>query len=223
MILDKSKYTYKQYEREEHNGKRKYVIDSSTKIPSVTTIIEATMTEEKRNALFEWRKSIGDKAADKIMHTSASLGSTMHKNIEDYLIEKKKPIGSPITVMMTLSIINSLRFEVIYGCEVPLYHSNLYAGTADCVALEDGELSIIDFKNSVTMKSEEMIEDYFIQLAAYAMAHEYMFNDPCNRGCIKISSQDGKFAEYEKRGSEFDIFKTKWANRVKEYYESGKY
>lgn len=222
-ILNKDKYQYKEYKREDGKTGRLYVIDDKVKVPSVTTILDATMPEKKRKILNDWRQRIGDKEADRVMRVSSTSGTAMHKSLEDYYLHETSPSnGSPIAIMMALSVINHCRFEEVYGCEVPLHYHDVYAGTADCVALEDGDLSIVDFKNSVSMKTEEMIEDYFLQLAAYAMAHDAMFNSNCNRGVIKMATQDGKFAEFEKKGSEFDIFKERWANRVKEYYEIAK-
>jgi len=216
-------FNYKSYNKEETNNNRLYVISDDIKVPSVTTILDKTMKEEKRKGLQEWRKNVGEEKAQKVLNTSTKLGSIMHKNIEDhYTKEDTKPTGSPIAVMMSLSIIKHCRFEKVYGCEVSLHHSNLYAGTADCVALEDGHISIVDFKNSVTMKTEEMIEDYFLQLAAYAMAHDFMFQTNIKRGVIKMATQDGKFSEFEKKGLEFERFKTKWAERLEEYYNLAK-
>jgi genome maintenance exonuclease 1 len=107
----------------------------------------------------------------------------------------------------------------IWGTEVSLYSKELYAGTTDLTGIHDGIPSIMDFKNSLQDKRKEWIEDYFMQLAAYAMSHNEMYGTDISRGVVMIATREAKYQEFIIEGSEFKDFEIKWANKVCAYYD----
>ena len=66
------------------NGGRHYDIDGD-KLPSVTTILSATQSDEKKASLAAWKARMGDKAADEVRDTAALRGTAMHTYLEHYL------------------------------------------------------------------------------------------------------------------------------------------
>ena len=77
----------------------------------------------------------------------------------------------------------------------------------------------MDFKNSRQVKTREMIEDYFMQLAAYALSHNEMFSTNINRGVVMMATREGKYLEFVIEGDEFTHYETMWANKVCSYYD----
>ena len=70
-----------------------------------------------------------------------------------------------------------------YGSEVTMYYPGLYAGQTDLVCMHNGEDAIVDFKQSNRPKKKEWIEDYYLQIAAYAMAHDYVHKSTNKQRC----------------------------------------
>ncbi len=210
-------YNYPALKRTNHNGKRHYVAEGK-KLPSVTTILDCCTD---KSFLYEWRERVGKEEADKITNRSANVGSKLHKIIEDYIVEGKKPKGNPLSVMMASAIINKglKKIDEVWGCEVALYYPGLYAGTADMVAVHNGDAAIVDFKNAKSFKKEEWIESYFCQLVAYAHAHNQIFNTNINKGVIMLATHDGQYQEFILEGDKFEQFSVKWAKFVEEYFD----
>jgi genome maintenance exonuclease 1 len=108
---------------------------------------------------------------------------------------------------------------------MPLYYPGLYAGASDVVGIYEGQESIIDFKQSNKFKKRNWIDDYFIQCAAYAMAHNYVYRTSINTGVIMISVKGGRVLRYASTGHEFRQFMYAWLKKVDLYWnlkESGK-
>ena len=87
--------------------------------------------------------------------------------------------------------------EEVWGTEVTLYYPGLYAGATDVVGIYNGRESIIDFKQTNKPKQSEWISDYFTQLAAYAMAHNYVYGTKIQSGVILMCSKDCFFQKFE--------------------------
>ena len=109
--------------------------------------------------------------------------------------------------------------QEVYGVEVPLYSPGLYAGTTDVVGVYEGRESIIDFKQSNKYKKREWIDDYFVQCAAYATAHNYVYGTQIQSGVILISVKGGDVLRYVSYGKEFQHFMFEWLRRVDLYYK----
>ena len=224
MVMRKNNsYRYPKTQREKIDGKRHYVFDKE-KLPSVTTILDATQSAEKREALANWRASKGEAEATRIVDESGARGTAMHKILEMYILEQgyldETNVGKQAH-NMAMQVINSGLSNVTeyYGTECTLYYPGLYAGQTDLVGVHKGADAIIDFKQTNKPKKREWIDDYFLQLSAYAMAHNILFNTQIAKGVIMMCSKDNYYQEFVVEGSEFQKYKHNFLRRVDEYYK----
>ena len=224
MIINKFNYT--PISRETVDGKRHYCLPDGSRVPSVTTILDKTKPEEKRMALANWRKRVGAAAAQQITTEAAGRGTRMHKWLENYA--KDGYMGMPGTNPFSIqshAMANVVVFEGLannvnefWGVEVPVYYSGLYAGTTDCIGLWKGKPAILDFKQTNKPKKREWIDDYFIQLAAYANAHNNTHGTDIETGVILMCSADNQYQEFVIESDEFAVWTQKWFDRVEQYY-----
>lgn len=225
MIINKFNYT--PISRETVDGKRHYCLPDGSRVPSVTTILDKTKPEEKRMALANWRKRVGAAAAQQITTEAAGRGTRMHKWLENYA--KDGYMGMPGTNPFSIqshAMANVVVFEGLannvnefWGVEVPVYYSGLYAGTTDCIGLWKGKPAILDFKQTNKPKKREWIDDYFIQLAAYANAHNNTHGTDIETGVILMCSADNQYQEFVIESDEFAVWTQKWFDRVEQYYK----
>jgi len=225
MSLLINKYNYKQLTRDESTGKRLYVTPDGSKVPSVTTILDKTKPAEARQALANWRKAIGEQKAQQITTEAASRGTRMHKYLEDYIKGEplKESVSNPYaeqSLKMAKIVIEQgfSKIDEVWGSEVPLYFPELYAGTTDCCGIHDGDEAILDFKQTNKPKKIEYIEDYFIQLTAYATAHNEVHGTNIRKGVILMCSKDYEYQEFILEPKDFDYWTERWCQRVSEYY-----
>jgi len=204
--------------------KRHYKLPDGSSVPSVTTILDATKSKEKREALANWRKRVGTEQAQQISTEAANVGTLMHKNLELYINSDERKVGSNQIHQQAYNMSNVIIAEgfrqvtEIYGTEIALYFSGLYAGTTDCIGLWNGKLAILDFKQTNKPKKREWVDDYFCQLTAYAQAHNEMFDTTINTGVILMCSRDLTYQEFVIEGEEFDAMAESWNNKVAQYY-----
>jgi len=225
MTLLIEKYTYSKLTRDESTGKRLYATPTGHKVPSVTTILDKTKPAETRIALANWRKAVGEKKAQEITTEAANRGTRMHKYLEDYVTQGflSPPGSNPFSQQshkMAECIIEKGFGAVseVWGNEVPLYFPELYAGTTDCVGVHNGEQSILDYKQTNKPKKIEYIDDYFIQLTAYALAHNEVHGTNIRKGVILMCSKDFEYQEFILKPEDFDYWTERWCKRVEEYY-----
>ena len=215
-------FRYPKTQRESVNGKRHYVFDTE-KLPSVTTILDATQPEEKKKSLADWAARIGEEAAEKIKSEAAVRGTAMHKILEMYILEKgyldETNVGKQAHNMAIRVIEQGLcNVPEYYGTECTLYYPGLYAGQTDLVGIHKGQDAIIDFKQTNKPKRREWIEDYCLQLAAYAMAHNFIYKTEITKGVVMMCSKDNYYQEFVIEGKEFQKYKHDFLRRVDEYY-----
>lgn len=211
--------------RVEVDGKRRYATPDGEKLPSVTTILDATKSEESKQALQNWRKRVGFAKAQEITTEAAGRGTRMHKWLEDYVKtgELGAPGSNPYSIQshtMANSIIQQglIKCSEYWGTEVPLYFPQVYAGTTDLVGVHDGSESIMDHKQTNKPKKREWIDDYFVQLTAYANAHNELHGTKIRKGVIFMCSADNNYQEFIVEGTEFDKYTDIWFKRVEQYY-----
>ena len=217
-----NKYDYKKYTRNDGKGPRTYNVGEK-KIPSVTRILSATQSEEKRQKLEEWRKRMGAQYADRVKDIAALRGTSMHTYLEGYIKGERHldltSIGQEAGIMASKVIESGLGdLEEVWGTEVTLYYPGLYAGATDVVGIYNGRESIIDFKQTNKPKQREWIGDYFTQLAAYAMAHNYVYGTKIQSGIILMCSKDGFFQKFEVLDQEFQGYMHTFLKKVDQYY-----
>ena len=217
-------YRYPKTQREKIEGKRHYVFDTE-KLPSVTTILDATQPEEKKKSLADWAARIGEEAAEKIKSEAAVRGTAMHKILEKYVLEEgyvdQTNVGKQAHNMAIQIIQNGLSdVTEYYGTECTLYYPGLYAGQTDLVGIHKGQDAIIDFKQSNKPKRPEWIGDYKLQLAAYAMAHNILFNTQITKGVVMMCTKDNYYQQFVIEGEEFKQSMHNFLRRVDEYYKN---
>ena len=217
-------YKYPKTQREKIEGKRHYVFDKE-KLPSVTTILDITQPAEKRESLAAWRAREGEANAARIVASSAARGTAMHKILEMYILEQgyldETNVGKQAHNMALQVIQNGLsNVTEYYGTECTLYYPGLYAGQTDLVGIHKGQDAIIDFKQTNKPKRKEWIGDYCLQLAAYAMAHNMLFNTKITKGVIMMCSKDNYYQEFVIEGLEFQKHMHNFLRRVDEYYKT---
>jgi genome maintenance exonuclease 1 len=225
MSLLINKFNYEKLTRDESSGKRLYATPTGHKVPSVTTILDKTKPEESRIALANWRRAVGETKAQAITTEAANRGTRMHKFLEDYV--KGEPMNESISnpfaqqsqKMAKIVIAEGMKnVSEVWGSEVPLYFPELYAGTTDCVGVHLGDEAILDFKQTNKPKKREHIDDYFIQLTAYAMAHNEVHGTNIRKGVILMCSKDYEYQEFILEPADFDYWTERWCKRVEEYY-----
>ena len=220
------RFIYPKSQRSLIQGKRHYDINT-TKLPSVTTIISATQSEEKKASLAAWKARLGDTAADRVRDTAALRGTAMHTYLEAYVRgtghRDLTSVGKEAEPMAKKIIEAGLRdLGEVWGTEVTLYYPDLYAGATDVVGIYNGRESIIDFKQTNKPKKREWIDDYFIQLGAYAMAHNYVYQTKIQSGIILMCSKDGFFQKFEVSDKEFVSYQHAFLKKVDQYYRDHK-
>jgi genome maintenance exonuclease 1 len=230
------KYDYQPVPRVVIEGKRFYATPDGNKLPSVTTILDKTKTEEKKQILEQWRRKVGYEKAQQITTEAANRGTRMHTYLEHYVktgTRKERgtnPFSWPSHVMAE-EIINQglVNVSEFWGIEVPLYFPQVYAGTTDGAGIHLNEEAILDYKQTNRPKKREWIEDYFMQLAAYAEAHNELFGTKIRKGvilmCVKPDLDENhnivgqpKYQEFVLEGNEFEIYRDQWWRRVEQYY-----
>ena len=215
-------YRYPKTVREMVEGQRHYILNNE-KLPSVTTVLKHTESAEKRESLAAWRERVGEAEATRIVDSAGARGTAMHKILEKYILGEgyldETTVGKEAHNMAT-QVINSGLSNITeyYGTECTLYYPGLYAGQTDLVAIHKGEDAIIDFKQTNKPKKREWIEDYCLQLAAYAMAHNFIYKTKITKGVVMMCSKDNYYQEFVIEGAEFQKYKHNFLRRVDEYY-----
>ena len=219
-IKHNGKYKYITGTRIEDHGTRLYDVNGS-RLPSVTTILGKT---KDQTFLKDWIKSKGAKEAERIKNLSSNRGPAMHKFLEQYIIgsgyEDLTELGQKAKTMAEKIIdVGLTPVEEWYGSEVTLYYPGLYAGSTDLVCLHNGKETVVDFKQANRPKKEEWIDDYKMQIAAYAMAHDYVHESNIEQGVIMVCTPDLYYQEFIISGSDLRQWKYKFLKRLDMYYE----
>lgn len=231
-----NRFTYQSLQRESVSGQRLYATPDGKRLPSVTTILERTKPEESRRALAEWKRRVGTEQAQKITTEAANRGTRMHTYLEHYVkTGELKPAGSnPFawpSHQMAMTVIDKGLKNVseFWGVEIPLYFPNLYAGTSDGAGIHLGEEAILDYKQTNKPKREEWIDDYKLQLVAYALAHNEVYGTRIRKGvvlmCVKPEldaqyniTKPPQYQEFVLGASDFDHWEQEWWRRLELYY-----
>jgi len=217
-------YKYPKSRRETLKGGRHYDVNDE-KLPSVTTILQATQSLEKAQSLARWASRVGQTEADRIRDQAAKRGTAMHSYLETYLQGGKildlRDVGREASSMAETIIAKGFNdLTEIWGVECTLHYPGLYAGQTDMCGIYQGRESIIDFKSSNKPKRMEWIDDYKLQLVAYATAHDQVYGTEIEQGVILICTPDNYFQRFLVNGSEFREWKWKWLQKVSDYYKS---
>ena len=213
------KYIYVRGSRHTDHGSRVYDI-AGEQLPSVTTILSRTKDQRK---LDEWKAKVGEQRAEEIKNLFSRRGTAMHKFIESYLLqqgyEDLTEVGLEARPMANKVIeIGLAPVEEWYGTEVTLFYPGLYAGATDLVCKHNGLDSIVDFKQANKPKRKEWIEDYYMQIAAYAMAHDHVHGSQIRQGIIMMCTPDLYYQEFKISDEELRHWKHRFLVRLNMYY-----
>ena len=213
-------YNYVQGKQIMDQGTRIYDV-AGHRLPSVTTILSKTKNQK---FLKEWKAKVGEKKAEEIKNLSSVRGTAMHKFLESYIqeigYEDLTDTGKQAKSMSDKIIeIGLAPVDEYYGSEVTMYYPGLYAGQTDLVCMHNGEDAIVDFKQANRPKKKEWIEDYYLQIAAYAMAHDYVHKSKINKGVIMVCTPDLYYQEFVLTGAELRQYKHKFLKRLDMYHE----
>jgi genome maintenance exonuclease 1 len=231
------RFDYKPVPRVTIDGRRYYATPDGNKLPSVTTILDRTKSQESKQALENWRRRVGHAQAQAITTEAANRGTRMHTYLEHYIKHGElkdrgtNPYSWASHAMAQVVIDQGItsRVNEFWGYEVPLYFPNIYAGTTDACGLHIGDESILDYKQTNKPKKREWIEDYFLQLCAYAEAHNELHRTNIKKGvvlmCVKPEVDDQmnivtppEYQEFVLEGAEFERHRQLWWKRVEQYY-----
>ena len=217
------KYNYTHASRTEIHGTRIYDI-LGVKLPSVTTILAQT---KDQSYITRWKEKVGEQEAERIKNYSSKRGTSMHKFLEKHIAgdgyEDLTEVGVQAKPMAQKIIeIGFTPITEYYGNEVTLYYLGLYAGATDLVCKHNDLDTIVDFKQSNRPKQKDWIEDYFLQVAAYAMAHDYLFKSEIQQAIIMVCTPDLYYQEFKIQGVELKDWKHKWLKRLDQYYKEVK-
>ena len=213
------KYNYVHATRTELHGSRTYDI-LGLRLPSVTTILART---KDQSYIRRWKEKVGEQEAERIKNHSSKRGTAMHKFLEKHVAgdgyEDLTEIGIQAKPMAQKIIeIGFTPITEYYGNEVTLYYLGLYAGATDLVCRHNDLDTIVDFKQANRPKQKEWIEDYFLQVAAYAMAHDHLFESEIRQAIIMVCTPDLYYQEFKIQGTELRDWKHKFLKRLDQYY-----
>jgi len=215
------KYKYESLVRKDSPEGRKYVLAGGEALPSVTTVLDATKDKSHLDA---WVKNVGEEEANRIKNEAAMVGTHMHGCLERFI--KHRPIEVPTSwlavkgyrMAMTLAENFFPNLNEVWGSEVNVYYPQKYAGSTDMAGVYRNKSAIVDFKQANRMKKRDWIEDYFYQLAAYALAHDAVHGTEIEQGVVLMASQDGQVQEFVSVGREWTQYKQAWFARLEGFY-----
>jgi hypothetical protein len=201
---------------------RLYETPQGHTVPSVTTILSAT---KDMRALHEWRKRVGNEAANRISKEASGVGTAMHANLERFVLgQKRQPGNNMVHVkannMADVIIANALcHVDEIWAIEQSLYYPELYSGTTDMVCVYKGNPAICDYKQSNKLKKPEWIQDYKIQLVAYIMSHNHVYNTDIREGHVFLCTQNLEYQQFDVWPDEYDHYQNQWLDSIEQYYK----
>ena len=217
-----NKYNYIQGKQitDPDSGNRVYDFNGS-RLPSVTTVLGQTKNQQ---FLKDWKDKVGKEEAERIKNLSSRRGTAMHKFLENHIqgigYDDLTPIGCEAKPMAEKIIEKGFEsVEEYYGSEVMLHYPGLFAGSTDLICLHDGLETVVDFKQSNRPKKKEWIEDYYIQVAAYAMAHDEVYRSTIRQAVIMICTPDLYYQEFKIQDIDLRSYKHKWLKRLDMYHE----
>ena len=222
LTLITEKFKYERLKRVEVDGKRRYAAPGGPPVASVTTILSAT---KDQSHLIAWRNRVGHAKAQEITTEAAGVGTRMHHYLETYVEtgEWPTPGSNPYAQQahMMASVIKEkamVDVDEIWGSEVPLYVPGIYAGTTDLVGQYKGNPAILDFKQTNKPKKPEWVYDYYLQLTAYALAHNEVHGTDIREGHVFMCSRAGEYQQFDIWPDEFDDWAQEWWKRCEDYY-----
>ena len=208
---------FKQAKLIEKNNAHFYQTPTGEIYPSITTILQETMSKEKKESLENWKEQ--EVAAEYITQEAAIIGTETHKLIENHINEVRQ---MDEVRLLSVAHFNNLipflqKINDVHGTELRLYSNKMkLAGTSDCIANYEGELSIIDYKTKRSNQKEEWMKDHFIQGTAYAQMFKELTGIEVKQVVILVSSEKNSRMEFVKNTEDY---KDLLNQRLNQYYD----
>jgi len=211
--------------------KRVYLTPDGEKLPSVTTVLSAT---KDMTALNEWRDRVGTEQAAKITKEASGIGSCMHENLERFVCGMERTKGNNLIqvkahAMADKIIENGLRnIDEIWAIEQAIYYPGLYSGTTDGIGTYHGNPTIFDYKQTNRPKRNlAYVEDYMLQLVAYALCMNKVYGTDireghifmCSRGDDPLKVGGEVYQQFDLWPNDFEKYEDLWYDRVEKYYQ----
>ena len=208
---------FKQSELIEKDNAHFYQTPTGEIYPSITTILQETMSKEKKESLENWKEQ--EVAAEYITQEAAIIGTETHKLIENHINEVRQ--ADEVRLLSVAHFNNLIPFlqkiNDVHGTELRLYSNKMkLAGTSDCIANYEGELSIIDYKTKRSDQKEEWMKDHFIQGTAYAQMFKELTGIEVKQVVILVSSEKNSRMEFVKNTEDY---KDLLNQRLNQYYD----
>ena len=184
--------------RETIDGVRYYSVPDEDELLKLVSITSVT-SHFNKEIFINWRKKVGNAKADKITKAATTRGTDMHTLTEYYLKNDDLPEVPPISEFLFKIAKGELnKINNIHALEGSLYSKELgIAGTVDCIAEYNNELSIIDFKTSKKPKPREWVEHYFVQAMAYGCMLYELTGISVKKLVIIMACENGECVIYE--------------------------
>ena len=206
-----AKYNYPKYNINYIKDIKYYSLNQNINVPSVTSILRYM------------RGGINLRPFNSKITSSMEIGDFMHNYLENYIHGRENiHIDSKnfsLAKKLAKTVIDNMvtNLDEIWGSEVSVAYKNQYAGTIDLIGMIDKKLCIIDYKSSYKKKSIEELEDYFLQCAAYVIAHDWQFNTNVDSIIIFQVIRNGDFEKNIITKPELDIYKEKWFDNLEKF------
>jgi len=203
-----------------HNGSQYYVSDRGDRLPSVSTILNATRSPAQRAALTHWQQQVGMEEATRITSTASRRGTGTHKQVQRYLQGEAIVCPEPIrpyweSLKAVLQSVEQVRLV-----EGAVFHHGLgYAGKVDCIASYDGIPCLCEWKTADRPKqSIERLYDYPLQLVAYWGAANDSYNLNLNHALLAIAIPDLPAEVFWFDAEAIDYYWQQWQERVELFW-----
>ncbi|KAL0964823.1 hypothetical protein UPYG_G00329480 [Umbra pygmaea] len=207
-------------------------------VPSVTRILQQTMSPEQQFFLERWRKKmiaqLGEEGFKEYSQNLFRQGKLFHTAVENVLLttqeadttdpgqEAEVPAGIEGCLNSIRHVLDDIRG--VRAIESRVLHDKLgYLGIVDCVALYKGVLCVIDWKTSE--RSKPFLSNTYdnpLQVAAYvgALNSDVNYNYQVENGLIVVAYKDGSPAHCHRMSSELVLqYWERWLVRLDEYTE----
>ena len=207
----REKYSYPVYSVNKVDNIRFYSVSENLIVPCVTSILRLTNPTQTVDFNISHKTD------------SMEIGNYMHKYLEHYVSKdnafnddsKNFIIAKKLAQTVIDNFINHL--DEVWGTEVSVVYKNLYAGTIDLIGVQDKQLSVIDYKSSYRKKTEEEMREHILQLAAYAVAHDWQYKTNINSLIVFLAIRNGEFKKTVISDQELDSYKQMWFKRLGMY------
>jgi genome maintenance exonuclease 1 len=177
--------------------------------PSISTILSATASDDKKNGLKNWKAN--EPAHQYITEQSQHI-------IEDYLSSK---LSLEEFDLLPIAHFHNLKPFLENISDVTCIEQRMYsdklkvAGTSDLIAYYNGELSIIDYKTKRKPQIDDYMYEYYLQTTCYAQMFYEATGQKINQVVILVSSEKNTRQEFIKT---CDEYVEPMHERIEKYY-----